>query len=84
YMFQAPTGPYNGYNGWGVWTPTYDIVNAYQREDGSKYIVQGLSYYNISLPSVNEETNQIIYKDSTIQATKIQPWEGREMRFYAN
>ena len=84
YMFQAPTGPYNGYNGWGVWTPTYDIVNAYQREDGSKYTVQGLSYYNISLPSVNEETNQIIYKDSMIQATKTQPWEGREMRFYAN
>lgn len=84
YLFQAPTGPYNGYSGWGIWTPAYDIVNAYQREDGSKYTVQGLSYYNISLPSVNEETNQIVYKDTTIEATKIQPWEGREMRFYAN
>lgn len=84
YMFQAPTGPYNGYNGWGVWTPTYDIVNAYQREDGREYTVQGLASYDISLPSVNEETNQIVYKDTTIEATKNQPWEGREMRFYAN
>lgn len=84
YMFQAPTGPYNGYNGWGVWTPTYDIVNAYQKADGSKYAMQGVAPYNISMPTVNPETNQISYKDSTIMATTIQPWEGREMRFYAN
>ena len=64
--------------------PTYDIVNAFQNEDGSKYTVKGLASYNISLPSVDPETNQIIYKDATIEATEIKPWEGREMRFYAN
>ena len=84
YLFQSPNGPYNGYNGWGVWLPTYDIVNAFQNEDGSKYTVKGLASYNISLPSVDPETNQIIYKDATIEATEIKPWEGREMRFYAN
>lgn len=84
YLFQAPNGPYNGYNGWGVWLPTYDIVNAYQNEDGSKYTVKRLASYTISIPSVDTETNQIVYKKATIQATETKPWEDRELRFYAN
>lgn len=83
YLFQAPNGPYNGYNGWGVWLPTYQIANTFQNADGTEFQMSGLSSYNISLPSVNEN-NEIVYTPTTITATKNKPWENREMRFYAN
>lgn len=83
YLFQAPNGPYNGYNGWGVWLPTYNIANAFQNADGTEFNMTGLASYNISLPSVNEN-NEIIYTPTTITATKEKPWANREMRFYAN
>lgn len=83
YLFQAPNGPYNGYNGWGVWLPTYNIANSFQNADGTEFSMSGLASYNISLPSVNEN-NEIVYTPTTITATKEQPWANREMRFYAN
>lgn len=82
FLFQAPIGPYNGYYGWGVWLPTYDIANTFQHADGTTYEMTGLSSYNVSLPSVVD--GKIVYKATTITATEDQPWENREMRFYAN
>lgn len=84
YLFQAPTGPYNGYNGWGVWLPTYDSADTFQKSDGTKFEMTGMGSYNISLPSVDASTGQIVYEDVTITATKNSPWENRELRFYAN
>lgn len=83
YLFQAPNGPYNGYNGWGVWLPTYNIANSFQNADGTEFSMSGLASYDISLPSVNEN-NEIVYTPTTITATKELPWANREMRFYAN
>lgn len=84
YPMSAPPGAYNGYNGWGVWLPTYDIVNAYQYSDGTDFEMKDMQNYQIQLPSVDPVTGQIVYKDETINATKVSPWENREMRFYAN
>lgn len=84
YLFQAPIGPYNGYYGWGVWVPTYDIVNAYQKADGTEYQVTGLGSYTVSLPTVDPATGQVVFKEAVISATKDKPWNNREMRFYAN
>lgn len=84
YPMSAPPGAYNGYNGWGVWLPTYDIVNAYQYADGTDFEMKDLQNYMIQLPSVDPATGQIVYEDETINATKLSPWENREMRFYAN
>ncbi len=82
FLFQSPIGAYNGYGGWGVWTPTYDIAHAFQNADGTEFKTTGLSNYKISLPSIKDGV--IVYSDTTIPATTHKPWENREMRFYAN
>lgn len=84
YPMSAPPGSYNGYLGWGVWLPTYNIVNAYQKEDGTDFEMKDLKDYNIKVPSVDPATGSIVYEDKTVLATKTSPWEGRELRFYAN
>ena len=80
----APPGAYNGYNGWGIWLPTYNIVNMYQTKDGSDFEMKNLTNYSIQVPSVDPATGNIVYKDESVVATKDSPWENREMRFYAN
>ena len=84
YLFQAPMGPYSGYGGWGVWTPTYDIAHAYQYADGTTFETKGLGQYTVSLPTINPETKEIIFEKTVIEATEVSPWENRELRFYAN
>ena len=84
YPMSSPPGAYNGYNGWGVWLPTYDIVNLYQNEDGTDFEMTGVQKYNIQVPTVDANTGEIVYTDQTIDATKISPYENREMRLYAN
>lgn len=84
YPMSSPPGAYNGYNGWGVWLPTYNIVNLYQMADGTDFEMTGLQNYNIQVPAVDANTGQIIYQDETIVATKDSLWANREMRFYAN
>ena len=84
YPMSSPQGAYNGYNGWGVWLPTYNITNVYQKADGTDFSMSGLKNYNIQIPSIDDTTGEIVYKDSTIVATEINPYDNREMRFYAN
>lgn len=84
YPMSAPPGAYNGYNGWGIWLPTYNIVNMYQTKDGSDFEMKNLTNYRIQVPSVDPATGNIVYKDESVVATKDSPWENREMRFYAN
>lgn len=84
YPMSAPPGAYNGYNGWGIWLPTYNIVNMYQTKDGSDFEMKNLTNYSIQVPSVDPATGNIVYKDESVVATKDSPWENREMRFYAN
>lgn len=84
YPMSSPPGAYNGYNGWGVWLPTYNITNVYQKADGTDFSMSGLKNYNIQIPSIDDTTGEIVYKDSTIVATEINPYDNREMRFYAN
>lgn len=84
YPMSSPPGAYNGYNGWGVWLPTYNIVNLYQMADGTDFEMTGLQNYNIQVPAVDANTGQIVYQDETIVATKDSLWANREMRFYAN
>ena len=84
YPMSAPPGAYNGYNGWGVWLPTYNIVNMYQTKDGLDFEMKNLTNYSIQVPSVDPTTGDIVYKDESVVATKDSPWDNREMRFYAN
>ena len=84
YPMSSPPGAYNGYNGWGVWLPTYDIVNLYQNADGTDFELTGVQKYNIQVPAVDPNTGAIVYNDQEIEATKTSPYEGREMRLYAN
>lgn len=42
YPMSSPPGAYNGYNGWGVWLPTYNITNVYQKADGTDFSMSGL------------------------------------------
>lgn len=84
YPISSPPGAYNGYNGWGVWLPTYNIANSYQNADGTEFEMKDVQSYSIQIPSVDGTTGEIVYKDSTIQATTTSPYTGREMRFYAN
>ena len=84
YPMSSPPGAYNGYNGWGVWLPTYDIVNLYQKSDGTDFEITDWDNYPIQVPTVDSNTGEIVYVDQTIKATKTSPYEGREMRLYAN
>lgn len=82
YYMQAPPGPGSGYNGWSTWEPTYDIVNAYQNSDGTEYSIKGIKDYTIQKPTMSD--NGIVYTTTTIKATNINPWEGRDIRLKAN
>lgn len=84
YPMSSPPGAYNGYNGWGVWLPTYDIVNLYQKSDGTDFEITDWDNYTIQVPTVDSNTGEIVYTDQTIEATRTSPYEGREMRLYAN
>ena len=91
YPMSSPPGYYNGYYGWGVWLPTYNAANIYENADGTKFEMQNVKSYTVDIPAVNNETGEIEYTPSVIQATEINPYlaeDGsttkREMRFYAN
>jgi SusD family. len=38
YLHQAPAGQGNGFQGWGTLQPTQEIVDKFQKNDGSKYV----------------------------------------------
>lgn len=38
FLYQAPAGPGNGFNGWGNFQPTQNIVDRFERADGTPYI----------------------------------------------
>ena len=82
YVMQAPPGPGSGFEGWSVWEPTYDIVNAFQNADGTDYTVQGLKSYTIQKPTMTD--NGIQYEPTTIEATNVNPWENRDIRLKAD
>ena len=82
YLFQAPMGAFTGGHGWGVWLPTYQAADIYENADGSKFEMKNVGPHAIQMPSVVD--GQTVYKDTTILATSNSPYEGREMRFYAN
>lgn len=82
YLFQAPMGAFAGGHGWGVWLPTYNAANMFENADGSKFEMKNVKSYAIKEATV--EDNKVVYKDATIDATTDSPYEGREMRFYAN
>ena len=82
YLFEAPMGAFAGGHGWGVWLPTYNAADVYENADGTKFEMQNVAPHAIKMPSVVDGT--VVYKDTTIQATTTSPYEGREMRFYAN
>ncbi len=82
YLFQAPMGAFNGGHGWGVWLPTYQSADIYENEDGSKFEMKDVKTYNIKKAEVTDQG--VVYTDAQIQATTSSPYEGREMRFYAN
>jgi starch-binding outer membrane protein, SusD/RagB family len=82
YLFQAPMGAFAGGHGWGVWLPTYNAANMFENADGSKFEMKNVKSYAIKEATV--EDGNVVYKDATIDATTDSPYEGREMRFYAN
>ena len=82
YLFQAPMGAFAGGHGWGVWLPTYNAANMFENADGSKFEMKNVKSYAIKEATV--EDGKVVYKDATIDATTDSPYEGREMRFYAN
>ena len=82
YLFQAPMGAFAGGHGWGVWLPTYNAANMFENADGSKFEMKNVKSYAIQEATV--EDGKVVYKDATIDATTDSPYEGREMRFYAN
>ena len=82
YPMSSPPGDYNGYWGWGVWLPTYNAVNLYQNADGTSFSLSDVKGYAIQVPEIVD--GNLIYKQTTIQATTTCPWDNREMRFYAN
>lgn len=82
YLFQAPMGAFAGGHGWGVWLPTYQAADVYENADGSKFEMKDVGEHAIQMPSIVD--GQTVYKDTTILATSKSPYEGREMRFYAN
>lgn len=84
FMFQAPIGNYNNYQGWGGQrSPLYNIVDAYQTKDGKKFEMKDLQAYSVATPSMNED-GEITYIPRTIIATTENPFKNREIRFYAN
>lgn len=82
YLFEAPMGTDAGFHGWGVWLPTYNAANFYENADGSKFQMQDVKKYRVSIPTVQD--GQVVYADKMIDATKVNPYKNREMRFYAN
>lgn len=40
YMFQAPCGSGNGFEGWGNFDPSQEIVDKFQMADGTKPVLQ--------------------------------------------
>lgn len=87
YNMQAPPGVYNGYHGWACWQPTYNAANLYENADGTKFETKDVKTYDIKKPKyVKDEkgNDQLVFEAVKIQATKTSPYEGREMRFYAN
>ena len=82
YVMRAPPGPGSGFEGWSVWEPTYDIVNAFQNADG-KWTIR---YRTEELPFIWKPTmtdNGIQYEPTTIEATNVNPWENRDIRLKA-
>lgn len=82
YLFAAPMGAFAGGHGWGVWLPTYNAADVYENADGSKFEMKDVAPHAIQMPEIQD--GNVVYKDTTIQATTKSPYEGREMRFYAN
>lgn len=82
YLFQAPMGAFAGGHGWGVWLPTYNAANMFENADGTKFEMKNVKSYAIKEATV--EDGKVVYKDATIDATTDSPYQGREMRFYAN
>ncbi len=82
YLFAAPMGAFTGGHGWGVWLPTYQAADIYENADGSKFEMKDVQDYTIKQAEVTDQG--IVYNPATVKATKTSPYEGREMRFYAN
>ena len=82
YLFQAPMGAFAGGHGWGVWLPTYNAANMFENADGTKFEMKNVKSYAIKEATV--EDGKVVYKDATIDATTDSPYQGREMRYYAN
>lgn len=83
YLFSAPMGTFNGGHGWGVWLPTYNAADVYENADGTKFEMKGVKNYDVQVASI-DANGQTVYQSKTIKATTQNPYEGREMRFYAN
>lgn len=81
-IMQAPSGPGNGYGGWGTWQPTYEIVDLFQNSDGTAYTASANKPFNILQTTMVD--GEAVQKEVTIQASDVNPWKDREIRLAAN
>lgn len=81
-IMQAPSGPGNGYGGWGTWQPTYEIVNLFQNVDGTAYTAPATQPFKILQTTMVD--GEAVQKEVTIQASDVNPWKNREIRLAAN
>lgn len=83
-VMQAPAGPGNGYEGWSTWQPTYEIVELFQNADGTPYKPAETKPFTILQTTIDPDSGEATQKEVTIQASDVNPWEGREIRLKAN